>query len=714
MKHFYHYLLIVFLAGQAPVWGQNATEKKHILVNDSITVDLPEVFVKAERPLVKVSEGKLQYDIPNLVKDKPVDNAFDVIGELPGIQKEGDKVSIIGTPSTSILINGRKSSMTAEQLAGLLKSTSSSKVKQIDVMYSTPPRFGVKGASINVVIENDKSLKDVLKGEISLTGKQGYFFSPSGQANLSYIGKNYSADISYSAAYNHRRQEEEMTARPTVNDRPYDIRQDDWYNNVSLSHNIRGAFDFDLKNKDRLSLSYTGRFYDPDKVSRRGALTEFVDIQQVETELELSGASNLHNARMDYIGHKGFSAGMDYTFYKNDDKQHLVNDFEKEEEQTISTLSSQQVQRANLYMNDSRKLKKEWMLDYGLDASFSDTRNESGQSINGGNAPEGTFRLKQKDYSMGAFAGFTKQFGKKVSLNASLSLQYYKASVDSAGKKKTLWNRVSLFPQLNFTYKVAPSGMLMFSFSSDKTYPSYWMTTPTTYYMNVYSSIIGNPDLKPQLSYSMQLNYILKSKYVFGLFTNIQPDKIQQMTYQRHDELRSVFQTVNMDIYNMYGAVAVIPFRPFDFMSSRLTLMGCAIHNKGTLYDVSFDRKKLFGRAELNNTFYLTKDRNLSLELRGYCISPVIQGLYDVDLIYNVSAGLTWTFAKKKMRLTVRGNDLFEGGNPVTHVDEQGQKSRMKLWQDSRNVTLTLRYSFGGYKEKKAKEVDTSRLGTGI
>ena len=714
MKHFYHYLLTVFLAGQVPGWGQNATEKKHIFVNDSITVDLPEVFVKAERPLVKVSEGKLQYDIPNLVKDKPVDNAFDVIGELPGIQKDGDKVSIIGTPSTSILINGRKSSMTAEQLAGLLKSTSSSKVKQIDVMYSTPPRFGVKGASINVVIENDKSLKDVLKGEISLTGKQGYFFSPSGQANLSYIGKNYSADISYSAAYNHRRQEEEMTARPTVNDRPYDIRQDDWYNNVSLSHNIRGAFDFDLKNKDRLSLSYTGRFYDPDKVSRRGALTEFVDIQRVETELELSGASNLHNARMDYIGHKGFSAGMDYTFYKNDDKQHLVNDFEKEEEQTISTLSSQQVQRANLYMNDSRKLKKEWMLDYGLDASFSDTRNESGQSINGGKAPEGTFRLKQKDYSMGAFAGFTKQFGKKVSLNASLSLQYYKASVDSAGKKKTLWNRVSLFPQLNFTYKVAPSGMLMFSFSSDKTYPSYWMTTPNTYYMNVYSSIIGNPDLKPQLSYSMQLNYILKSKYVFCLFTNIQPDKIQQMTYQRHDELRAVFQTVNMDIYNMYGAVAVIPFRPFDFMSSRLTLMGCAIHNKGTLYDVSFDRKKLFGRAELNNTFYLTKDRNLSLELRGYCISPVIQGLYDVDLIYNVSAGLTWTFAKKKMRLTVRGNDLFEGGNPVTHVDEQGQKSRMKLWQDSRNVTLTLRYSFGGYKEKKAKEVDTSRLGTGI
>ena len=53
------------------------------------------------------------------------------------------------------------------------------------------------------------------------------------------------------------------------------------------------------------------------------------------------------------------------------------------------------------------------------------------------------------------------------------------------------------------------------------------------------------------------------------------------MTYQRHDELRSVFQTVNMDIYNMYGAVAVIPFRPFDFMSSRLTLMAVPFITKG-------------------------------------------------------------------------------------------------------------------------------------
>ena len=411
-------------------------------------------------------------------------------------------------------------------------------------------------------------------------------------------------------------------------------------------------------------------------------------------------------------------AGADFTRYHSPGFQTFVDQSHETTVTDMQNNSKQDISQGALFINHSHTFETGWALNYGVHGGFTSSKTYIDYLYNKGNGYELALdeleNNRQKEYSGNAFLEVSKDFGSHFSATASLKVEYFKSDYTSNGMKSTLWNDWTLFPNATLSYTVNPMHIIQLDISSDKTYPSYWMTTPTTYYMNVYSSIIGNPDLKPQLSYSMQLNYVLKSKYVFGLFTNIQPDKIQQMTYQRHDELRSVFQTVNMDIYNMYGAVAVIPFRPFDFMSSRLTLMGCAIHNKGTLYDVFFDRKKLFGRAELNNTFYLTEDRNLLLELRGYCISPVIQGLYDVDLIYNVSAGLTWTFAKKKMRLTVRGNDLFEGGNPVTRVDEQGQKSRMKLWQDSRNVTLTLRYSFGGYKEKKAKEVDTSRLGTGI
>lgn len=90
----------------------------------------------------------------------------------------------------------------------------------------------------------------------------------------------------------------------------------------------------------------------------------------------------------------------------------------------------------------------------------------------------------------------------------------------------------------------------------------------------------------------------------------------------------------------------------------------------------------------------------------------MIQGLYDIDPFYSLDAALVWTLPKQKLRLTLKGNDLLNSQKPLTHIDRQGQKSRMELFQDNRSVLLTIRYSFGGYKEKKVKAVDTSRFGT--
>lgn len=714
MKRIYYLLLIAnLLPLPTRLSAQKQTDGKGtILVNDSITLELPEVFVKAERPLVKMTEGKLQYDIPNLMKSKPVDNAFDVLGELPGVEKKGDNISLLGTSGTTIIINGRKSSMTPEQLADMLKSTSSDKVKKVEVMYSTPPQYGVQGASINLVIENDKSLKDILKGEVSLTGEQGYYFSPSGRMNLSYTGKKYTTDFSYSAGYRHSRSTEDMHAEPTVGGQRYDILQKNWSENKSIAHNLRGAFEYDFDNKDKLSISYTGRYVQDGPASHRGGQTEFTGIETVNTASRTTGPTSLHSARIDYNGHKNLNAGIDYTFYKDKSLQELVNNFEDDTDQDRRNESRQQTQRANIYLNHFVVTANKWKLSYGLEASLSGTDNKAEALLDNTEEREGTFDLTQREHSVGAFGGFSRSFGKKLTLDASLTVRYYKASIDSARKKSTLWDRADLFPALSLVYRIDPSNMLQFSLSSNRKYPSYWATTPNTYYMNVYSVIKGNPELKPELNYSMQLTYILKNKYVLGAFANFQPDKIQQMSYQSPDRLQSVFHTINLNTHNMFGLMAVVPFRAGEVLSSRLTLMGFGIHDKGTLVDVRFDRKKLFGRAMLTNTIFLTRDKNLSLDLTGDYCTKVIQGLYDIDPLYSLDAALVWTLPKQKLRLTLKGNDLLNSQKPLTHIDQQGQKSRMELFQDNRSVLLTIRYSFGGYKEKKVKAVDTSRFGT--
>ena len=697
MKRIYYLLPIAgLLSLPTQMLAQKQTGSETILVNDSITLNLPEVFVKAERPLVKVADGKLQYDIPNLMKSKPVDNAFDILGELPGVGKNGDNISLLGTSETTIIINGRKSSMTPEQLADMLKATPSSKVKKIEVMYSTPPQYGVRGASINVVIENDRSLADILKGEISLTGKQAWYFSPTALMNLSYTGKKYAADLSYSANYRHGRSTEDMHAEPTVNGTKYDILQKNWSENKGISHNLRGAFEYDFSNKDKLSASYTGKYVQDKPVSLRGGQTDFKGIETVNTASRTTGPSFLHSTRIDYNGHKNLNAGIDYTFYKDKSLQDLVNNFEDSNDQDRRNESKQKSQRANIYINHFVVVGEGWKISYGAEASLSGTTNEASALLNNEKESEGTFYMKQKEHSAGIFGGFSRSFGKKFTLNASLAVRYYKASVDSAGKKSTLWDQADLFPSLSAVYRIDRSNMLQFSLSSNRKYPSYWATTPNTYYMNIYSVIKGNPQLKPELNYSMQLTYVIKNKYVLGAFANFQPDKIQQMSYQQPDRLQSVFHSINLDTHTMYGLMAVVPFRAGEVLSSRLTLMGFSIHDKGTLVDISFDRKKLFGRAMLTNTIFLTRDKNFSLDISGDYSSPAIQGIYDIDPLYSLDAALVWTLPKKKLRLTLKGSDLLNSQKPLTHIDEQGQKSRMELFQDIRSVSLTLRYSFGG------------------
>lgn len=712
MKRIYYlFLMMNLLPLPSHLSAQKQTSSGTILVNDSITLNLPEVFIKAERPLVKVADGKLQYDIPHLVKSKPVDNAFDILGELPGVDKQGDNISLLGTSETTIIINGRKSSMTAEQVTDMLKATPSNKVKKVEIMYSTPPQYGVKGASINVITESERSLKEVLKGEVSVTGKQAYYFSPSGILNLSYTGKKYAADLSYSTGYRHGRSTEDMHAQPTVDGKLYDILQKNWSENKGITHNLRGAFEYDFDNKDKLSASYTGQYKQDGPPSLRSGETNFKGIETVNTASRTTGPTSMHSLRADYDGHKNLNAGIDYTYYKDKTLQTLVNSFDNSDQDRRSE-SRQQSQRANIYLNHFVMTGNQWKISYGAEASLSGTTNTSDALLDNKPEGEGTFDMTQREHSVGAFAGFSHSFGKKFSLNASLTVRYYKASVDSAGKKSTLWDKADLFPALSAVYRINPANMLQFSLSSNRKYPSYWATTPNTYYMDVYSVIKGNPQLKPELNYSMQLTYVLKSKYVLGAFANFQPDKIQQMSYQNPDRLQSTFHTINLDTHNMFGLMAVVPFRAGEVLSSRLTLMGISIRNKGTLVDIRFDRKKLLGRAMLTNTIFLTSNKNLTLEISGGYSTAAIQGIYDIDPLYNLEAALVWNLPKKNLRLTLKGSDLLNCQKPLTHIDEQGQKSRMELFQDMRAVSLTIRYSFGSYKEKKLKAVDTSRFGT--
>ena len=203
--------LILFCASG---YTQTSLKTDSIPVNDSTWIALPEVMVKGERPVIKVEDGKLNYNIPLLVKDKPVTNAYEVLKEIPGMMEQNDVLSLAGTSGVTFLINGQKTNLTYEQIMSVLKSTPASRIGNVEIMYSAPPQYNVRGAAVNLLFTDPSVGTDMWQGEISGTFEQKYYSQGTGRANLIFSNNGFTADIMY--AYNNTqvRMKEEMLSYP--------------------------------------------------------------------------------------------------------------------------------------------------------------------------------------------------------------------------------------------------------------------------------------------------------------------------------------------------------------------------------------------------------------------------------------------------------------------------------------------------------------------
>ena len=145
--------------------AQEVTDSTAIAFNDSLFQTLPELLVTGNKPVVKVDGAKLVFDVKQLIKDKPVDNAFDALKHLPGVTPQGDDISL-GGMSVALMINGKLTSMSREQVVTLLKSMPASRVQNAEMMYSAPAKYQVRGALINVTLSKDASMDTSLQGEL--------------------------------------------------------------------------------------------------------------------------------------------------------------------------------------------------------------------------------------------------------------------------------------------------------------------------------------------------------------------------------------------------------------------------------------------------------------------------------------------------------------------------------------------------------------------
>ena len=669
------------------------TRDAGIITMEAKDYNLEEVVVKGEKPLVKVENGRLGYNLSVLSEKQVVNNAYEAITKLPGVQESSGILSLAGANSLTIVMNGKPTTMTAEQLETLLRNTPVNRVEKAEVMYSAPPELHVRGAIINVVMKrsNDYSFQ----GELSTYYQNKYFSSGGANGNFRLSTPKVTLDVMYGTDNIKMLEYTELFSRHTLSDKVYEITQNEKLSSKSWVHNVRTALEYNINKKNHLNVVYTGSFT-PDGHNRSIADGSFQ-----QSNLDKFTDNKMNNITVQYSSGIGLEVGGDYTRYTSDNNQTMFTQLSDKNKSSYTLTGGQRIDRYSIYADQKHNLTNNWGIGYGVAYRYAkDYDFQTYNNVTGNIQTENT-EAKLNEQTASFYFSLNKNWTTGTSLSISAIGEYY-----TIGN----YHKWAVYPQASLTYLKSPKHIFQLSLSTDKTYPGYWDMQSSVTYLNGYSELQGTPGLRPMTNYNLNGTYILKQKYIFGMFYTHTSDYFAQSPYQATDRLALIYKNTNWNYMRMIGANIILPFSIGNWYDARLTLVGMQARQKcERFFDVPFDRKKWMFVGTFDNTFMVGK--NLSFELTGNIQTPFIQGTLDLNSSFNLTAGMKWSFAKNRCSLIARCSDIFNSSIPDMKVRFKGQHLDMNTGFYTRTVSLNFTYCFGGYKKQEIKGVDTSRFG---
>lgn len=654
---------------------------------------LDAVVVKGERPVVKVEQGRLNYDLTQLVRGRAVENAWEALKRLPGVDERDGALTLAGAGGVTVILNGKPSTLDAGQLAGLLQSLPVERVERVEVAYSAPPQYHVRGAVINIVLR--RSLGEAFAGEVHAGWTNRRANSWRGGGSLLFSSRSWTVDGAYTVEKEREQRRLWLLSRHTLGGETFEIEQLQKLSAEALTHRLRAAAEYAPAGRGRWSMAYAAAFT-PRSDGGICSQGNFVTSEEAHT-----GGRSLHNIALRYTVPQGLDLSLDYTHYRTDRTSTLRNDYASGTANRCSVMSGQRIDQLDFAADYTRSLAPGWEFVCGATGSWSDVRNAQSYRVLEGEVPPQDAYLRLRETGASLHAGFGRNFAKGA-LSLSLTGEYYRLGA---------YEKFALYPQASLYWQPAEGHLLQLSLSTDKQEPSYWELQPSVTELDGYAEVRGTPGLRPAWSYEGQLLYLYRQKYLFLLFWNETTDYFQQTAWQSDERLALVYRTFNWTLNRQWGVMAEVPWSGGERAEGRVTVTGLRQRQRcGETFELPFDRSKWVGRLSWDNTFRLSRKPDLRFEVGGFFQTPAIQATYDLAACWSIDLALMWSFHRGRARLSVRCDDLFDSSLPSSELRYGGQWLDMDTGGSTRTLSVRFSWRLGSYRERERKEADTSRF----
>jgi len=692
------------------VYSYSQTEQENDSIIETAVNVLDEIVITKKKVLYTQKSDRLVFNVENSIVSEG-GTALDVLQRAPGVvvSQDGD-LSIRGQQGVAVMINGKLTQLSQKELANYLKSTTSSNIKQIEVITNPSSKYDAAGKAgiINIILK--KPSTSGLKGTAFASYGRGRKNRTSSGTNLSYNKNKFGLYGNYSYTFRGEEEHKNFNQTQYINQTREQISTKNLQTSITdeplTSNNFKIGSTYEVSPKTNIEAyvdAKIGRYQN--RADGRNTLVNAINELQFD-------ALTYNDSKEKWFDYTYALSGV-HKF--NTEGKNMAFDFEYE----TSKFRSNQFQSAHntdlsstTEINDRRgfipsqlkvytgkidfvnPFKEKQSIEWGFKASVKNNDNPSVYEYLDNTEwiidANSTNHFEYKEQMYAAYANYKYQLD-KLNIQAGLRSEYTAIAI----LQKTLNEEhkddyLKWFPSLSLKYEFNNSHSVHTSYSKRINRPSQFDLNPFRFYDDAFNYSQGNPNLIPEITHAAEIGYSWKNTFMSSLYFNSTKDVFTEIYVYNPDNNTTVTSQINVSESYNYGANITHTAELFKYWS--LNTLFNIFENRFTGNTVNSDTIDPIATINLSiqNSFTITK--SLKAEANAQYQSKSNLGIYERDGFFDFSIGISKQLLSEKGNLKLNITDVFNTNNFYIN-SAVGQTAINKRYDlDNRIATIAFTY----------------------
>ena len=685
-----------------------------VIISELSAGELKEVKVNSKKPFI---EQKIDRTIINVEASisNAGSNALEVLEKSPGVSVDKDgNVSLKGRAGVLILMDGRPTYLSGDQLANYLRGLPASAIEQIELMPNPPAKYDAAGNAGVINIKTKKNRVKGFNGNLNLNYSQGTYARTSNSLNLNYRNNKWNISTNYNywywQGYNDLYVKRNFFKKGTK-DIETIFEQNAFIRMAYPGHTGKIAIDYYLTKKTTIGVVFTGNYETGDEPGENISYIK----DATEKVNSIVQANNNHNTvnknfgvnlnlrhQFDSAG-KEFSVDLDYLDYNLMTNQNFRNQFFTAswvKNRPDEILRGELPSLVKIYSGKadySHPLKKDSKIEAGVKTSFVRTNNDARYFLQQNNlwivdSGRSNHFIYEENINA-AYLNYNKQF-KKLAIQAGVRLENtnvkgHQFINDSSFNQ----HYTQFFPTLFLQYTPDEKQQIGLSLGRRIDRPAYQDLNPFRYFLDPYTYEQGNPFLRPQFTYNSQLSHTYKGFFTTTLSYSRTKDIFTEALDQIDQDTITFVHKENIARARNMGISVSANFNVTKWWTTNLYANMYNVHFNGLLNNKPIDVSGTTLQMNASNQFDLGK--GWSAELSGWFQTRAIEGQIIINPLGQLNTAIQKKILKDKATIKISVRDIFltqsfSGKFVLDNID-----ATVKITKQTRVLSIGFTYRFG-------------------